>query len=76
MDEWHDVGVGWLREVDDDAAMAAGTIWAGFEVDVRFRLHRWPSHFREHTIQIEKTLALLGHQPTEVARIARLTAAS
>jgi hypothetical protein len=74
MDEWHDAGVGWLREVDDDAAMAAGTIWAGFEVDVRFRLHRWPSHFREHTIQVEKTLAMLGYQPTEVARIARVIA--
>jgi hypothetical protein len=74
MDEWHDAGVGWLIGVDDDAAMAAGTVWAGFEVDVRFRLHRWPSHFREHTIQVEKTLAMLGHQPTEVARIVRVIA--
>jgi uncharacterized damage-inducible protein DinB len=74
MDEWHDVGVGWLREVDDDAALAARTIWAGFEVDVWFRLHRWPSHFREHTIQVEKTLAMLGHQPTEVARVVRVIA--
>jgi hypothetical protein len=74
MDEWHDVGVGWLIDVDDDAAMAARTVWAGFEVDVRFRLHRWPSHFREHTIQVEKTLAMLGHQPTEVDRIVRIVA--
>jgi hypothetical protein len=74
MDEWHDVGVGWLAAVDDDAAMAAGTMWNGFEADVRFRLHRWPSHLREHTIQVEKTLAVLGHQPTEVARIVRVIA--
>jgi hypothetical protein len=74
MDEWHDIGVGWLLDVDDDAAMAARTVWADIEVDVRFRLHRWPSHFREHTIQVEKTLAMLGHQPTEVARIVRIIA--
>jgi hypothetical protein len=74
MDEWHDVGVGWLIDVDDDAAMAARSVWARFEIDVRFRLHRWPSHLREHTIQVEKTLAMLGHRPTEVARIVRVIA--
>jgi hypothetical protein len=74
IDEWHDAGVGWLCEVDDDATMAAGTIWAGFDVEVRFRLHRWPSHVREHTIQLEKTLAMLGHRSTEVARIVRIIA--
>jgi hypothetical protein len=74
LDEWHDAGVGWLAGVDDDAAMAAGTIWSGFETDVRYRLHRLTSHLREHTVQVEKTLAVLGHRPTEVARIVRVVA--
>ncbi len=32
-----------------------GTRWAGFAVDIGFRIGRWSSHFREHTIQVEKT---------------------
>jgi hypothetical protein len=72
--EWHDVAVGWLAGIDDDAAMAAGTIWVVFETDVRYRLHRYLSHLREHAVQIEKTLAALDHRPTEVARIVRVLA--
>ena len=37
---------------------------------------RWSSHLREHTIQIEKTLALLGRVPTEPERLVRLTLAA
>lgn len=74
MDAWHDAGVGWLAAIDDDAAMAASTIWIVFETDVRYRLHRGLAHLREHTVQVEKTLAALGHRPTEVARIVRVVA--
>jgi hypothetical protein len=43
-----------------------------FAVDIGFRIGRWSSHFREHTIQVEKTLVMLGHTPTEVDRLIRL----
>jgi hypothetical protein len=43
---------------------------------VEFRLHRFDSHLRQHTIQIEKTLGLLGHYPTEAVRLLRLIYAS
>lgn len=49
-----------------------GTRWAGFPVDIGFRLGRWSSHFREHTIQVEKTMVMIGHTPTEVDRLIRL----
>jgi hypothetical protein len=52
--------------------LALGTRWAGFAVDIGFRLGRWSSHFREHTIQVEKTLVMVGHTPTEVDRLIRL----
>jgi hypothetical protein len=52
--------------------LALGTRWAGFAVDVGFRLGRWSSHFREHTIQVEKTMVMIGHTPTEVDRLIRL----
>ena len=48
-----------------------GARWSGFAVDVGFRLGRWSSHLREHTIQVEKTLVMLGHGPTEVERLVR-----
>jgi hypothetical protein len=44
----------------------------GFALDIGFRLGRWSSHVREHTVQVEKTLAMLGHTPTEVDRLIRL----
>ena len=57
------------------AMMTRPTIWARYDVDVRFRLHRFAAHVTEHTIQCEKTLAALGWQPTEGRRIARQFAA-
>ncbi|HEX5167472.1 MAG TPA: DinB family protein [Thermomicrobiales bacterium] len=57
----------------DDTDLAAPNIWwEGYEVPVRFRLHRFDTHLREHTIQVDKTLAGIGHSPTEPERLARL----
>jgi len=39
--------------------------WEGNEKPIRFRLLRLESHLRQHTVQIEKTRQMLGHQPTE-----------
>jgi hypothetical protein len=71
-----------LDEVTDAAAerlaglpperLTYGTRWMDFAVDIGFRIGRWSSHFREHTIQVEKTLVMLGHAPTEVDRLIRL----
>jgi hypothetical protein len=52
--------------------LAFGTRWVGFALDIGFRLGRWSSHVREHTVQVEKTLAMIGHTPTEVDRLIRL----
>ena len=57
------------------AAMTRPTRWVHYEIDVRFRLHRFAAHLVEHTIQCEKTLAAFGWQPTEGRRIARHLAA-
>jgi predicted RNA binding protein YcfA (HicA-like mRNA interferase family) len=55
--------------------LAYGTRWVGFALDIGFRLGRWSSHFREHTVQVEKTLVMLGHTPSEVERLIRLVLA-
>ena len=66
LDEWA------LRLADlDPAALAASARWSGVPVDVDFRLGRWASHIREHTIQLDKTLDWLGYQPSEPVRIVR-----
>jgi hypothetical protein len=52
-------------------AMTRPTIWAGYEVDVRFRLHRFASHIVEHTNQCEKALRALAVDISESRAIAR-----
>jgi hypothetical protein len=56
--------------------LVAGARWSGFAVDIDFRLGRWSSHLREHTVQIEKTLVMIDHRPTEVDRLVRLVVAA
>jgi len=53
------------------AMMTRPTQWIHYDVDVRFRLHRFVAHLIEHTIQCEKTLAGLGWRPTEGRRVVR-----
>ncbi|MDQ6636804.1 MAG: DinB family protein [Candidatus Dormibacteraeota bacterium] len=52
------------------------TVWVGFDVDVRFRLARFAGHLAEHTIQLEKTLAAVGWQPSEAQRLVRRISAA
>ena len=53
------------------AAMTRPTVWAQYDVDVRFRLHRFAAHVIEHALQCEKALAHLGWAPTEGRSIVR-----
>lgn len=64
-----------LAGLDEDR-LAVGARWSGFPVDIGFRLSRWSSHIREHTIQVEKTLEMLGHRHREVDRLVRLILAA
>jgi hypothetical protein len=45
--------------------------WESVSMPVEFRLHRFDSHLRQHTIQIEKTLVVIGPGPTEAKRLLR-----
>lgn len=46
--------------------------WESKAMPVRFRLHRFDSHLRQHTIQIQKTLDMLARRPNEARRLLRL----
>ncbi len=49
-----------------DALLGAPSNWMSWDLDVRFRLHRFAAHDREHTIQVRRTLAALGFVPNEL----------
>lgn len=46
--------------------------WESSPMPLEFRLHRFGSHMRQHTIQIEKILNQLGQPPNEAKRLLRL----
>jgi hypothetical protein len=60
----------------DPASMSLGARWSGLHVAIDFRLGRYGSHIREHTVQVDKTLAMLHHEPTEAERLVRLILAT
>ena len=58
----------------DDSELGLTARWTGKSVTIAFRQGRWSPHIAEHTIQIDKTLVMLGRQPTEVDRLVRRVA--
>lgn len=60
-----------MTSVGGGALERPALFWDG-AMPLRFRLHRFEAHFRQHTVQIEKTLVAIGHPPTEAERLVRL----
>lgn len=68
----HNRIIGELSALTDDDLSAPSVWWEEQELPVRFRIHRFDAHLREHTIQVDKTLAGIGHPPSETERLLRL----
>ncbi len=66
-----DVQAACVDLTEDDLA-AEATWWEEYPIAVRWRLHRFEAHLREHTIHVEKTLGAIGHIPGEAERMARM----
>lgn len=58
--------------ITDDELQLPVVFWESTPMPVRFRLHRFDSHMRQHTIQIQKTLDMLDRHPNEARRLLRL----
>ncbi len=58
--------------IADDELEKPSKYWEDEAYSLRFRLHRLDAHMRQHTIQIEKTLRVLGHMPSESDKLLRL----
>ena len=61
-----------LADISEDELALPSVYWESGPLSVRFRLHRFESHMRQHTVQIDKTLVALGHGPIEVRRLLRM----
>jgi hypothetical protein len=61
-----------LAPLTDDELGVPSLWWEDEPVLVRYRMHRFDAHLRQHTIQVDKTLAQLGLGPTEARRLLRL----
>jgi hypothetical protein len=61
-----------LSDITEEELSAPSWYWEGYDLDLRFRLHRFESHLRQHIIQIEKILAAQGQPRNEARRLLRL----
>jgi hypothetical protein len=61
-----------LAEIDAAEIEKPSRFWEDEPMSLRFRMHRFDSHMRQHTIQVEKTLQRVGHIPNESQRLLRL----
>ena len=61
-----------LADIRDEELTAPSMYWEGHEMSLRFRLHRFDSHLRQHTVQVVKTLEAIGLAPNEAKRLLRL----
>lgn len=73
---WHARIMRELAEITEAEIDLPSTYWEKEALSVRFRLHRFDSHLRQHTLQIDKTLSQLGRSPTEARRLLRLVFAA
>jgi len=60
-----------LEGVADTELATPSWFWEDKGYPIRFRMHRFEEHLRQHTIQVDKTLIALGHPPTEAERLVR-----
>lgn len=71
-DALHDQIVHELASISEAELHAPSLWWEGYPLEVGFRLHRFDTHLRQHTIQIEKTLVGIEHQPNEAEHLLRI----
>ena len=59
-----------LADVTDAELEKRATFWEDEPMPIRFRLHRFEEHLRQHIVQLDKTLAVI-RPPTEAHRLVR-----
>lgn len=62
-----------FANIDDNELELPALFWESEPYSLRFRLHRFDSHTRQHTIQIDKIINALNVPSNEGRRLMRLT---
>jgi len=70
--ELHGRILGELAGIGEQEIDLPSLYWESYAMSLRFRLHRFDAHMRQHTVQIDKVLGVLGQEPTEARRLLRL----
>ena len=70
-DQLHQRVISEFADMSNEELTILSSWWESEPVPLSWRLHRFDAHLREHTIQLEKTLAMLGQPLTEGKRQAR-----
>jgi uncharacterized damage-inducible protein DinB len=68
----HERVLGDFAKISEEELVFPSIYWEGYAMSLRFRLHRFDSHMRQHTVQVDKTLEGIGRAPTEARRLLRL----
>ena len=68
----HERALNEFAGISEEELAVPSIYWEGQEMSLRFRLHRFDSHLRQHIVQIEKTRTGIGHPPSESGRLLRL----
>ena len=61
-----------FAEIRPEELSQPATFWEEERFPISYRLHRFEAHMRQHTIQIDTTLAAIGLAPTEGKRLVRM----
>lgn len=69
---WHAHILGDFSTITDAELALPARFWEKERMPIGFRLGRFTSHMRQHTIQIEKTLHAISSPPNEARRLLRL----
>jgi hypothetical protein len=69
---WHERVLQEFADIGEDEMNAPSMYWEGQPMSLRFRLLRFDSHVRQHTVQVNKTLLGIGQPPSEAKRLLRL----
>lgn len=57
--------------ITDEELDLPSTFWEETRFPIRHRLHRFEAHLVQHTVQIDKSMVMLGLAPTETKRLTR-----
>jgi uncharacterized damage-inducible protein DinB len=71
-DQLHSRVLNAFQEISAAELGAPTVFWEEKPMPVEFRLHRFDSHLRQHTVQMEKILAQVRGEPSEARRLLRL----